>query len=536
MEQPFLNQNLDKETGSLIIDETAEFAFKAFRKNNFLAFCKYYFPHWFPLGFADFHQDWANDVERARFEPIFVGENVPRDTAKTTIISQAASIFWIAHDRDEKVWVTQKTGKVGDVIRAVMVELDTNEKLIADFGQFKPKNTKLKWSYEEGGIVEGAKDKKNKTISGCGVRGGSIGSRISKLIVDDIHDPDNVSSEYQRNKTIEWVMGAVLPGLIAKGSAFFVNSSYHDDDLLNRYKKLNIAMEYKDSKGNLVKREFKIRTLDWIIKDAEGNDTKRTIWEDRYTYGELMARKMMIQNDVWFNIQYRNMLQTEAAASFKMGDLKQMRNRDLSYSDVITNKQQYAVVLQTWDLAIESDPQKAQEKDTDYYICLTVGLLPDGTRRMINMYRRRGIPEPEVLDVFESQYSRFRPHTMIVESNQFQGWFAGYLMRFKKYPVHKSITVHKDKSGLKMKTSLLHIAMGGHLWEFPYKTEEDQQTTDLMFNELFYFGKLKHDDIVLAMYLLEKFFGDAQQVAAEGQTEEENKEYYDIGAAERVSL
>ena len=49
--------------------------------------------------------------------------------------------------------------------------------------------------------------------------------------------------------------------------------------------------------------------------------------------------------------------------------LKQMRNYDLSYSDVTTDKQQYAVVLQTWDLAIESDAQRAQEKDTDYYIC-----------------------------------------------------------------------------------------------------------------------------------------------------------------------
>lgn len=521
---------------NLTNEEYAELAFKAFRKNNFLAFCKYYLPHLFPLKFAKFHKKWAKDIEKARFESIFIGEKSPRDTAKTTIFAQAASIYFIAHDRNEKCWVTQKTGKVSDVIRAVMVELDTNEKLIADFGVFKPKNKKLKWSYEEGGVVEGATDKKNLSIGGCGVRGASIGSRITKLFVDDIHDPDNVSSEYQRNRTIEWVIGAVLPGLVAKGSAFFTNSSYHDDDLLNRYEKLGIKLTYKDHNGNEITREFKIRTLDWIIKDEDGNDTKETIWPERYTYGMLMERKHIMQNDVLFNMQYRNLLQTEEAASFKMGDLRKMINRDLSYSDFITNRQQYSVVLQTWDLAIEEDAQKAQEKDTDYYICLTVGLFPDGKRRAINMFRRRGIPSPEVLDITEAKYHAFRPDTMIVESNGFQSWFAGYLLRFKKYPIDKSITIHKDKSGLKLRTSLLHIAVQGHLWEFPYKTEEDQRITDLIFNELFYFGKLRHDDIVLAMYLLEKFLGNAQQFAAELSSRNENTEYYDQAPEDRVTL
>lgn len=218
--------------------------FKAFRKNNLLAFAKYYFPHLFPLPFSKegIHDDFADAIERARFESVFEGFLAPRDTAKTTFFSIVAPVYWIAHDRNEKIHIVQKTGDVASVIRQVMFELETNERLIADFGSFKPKNKNIKWSYDEGGIVEGADDKKNLTISGCGVRGANIGKRTTKIIIDDPHDLENVYTLLQRDKTIAWIVEAILPTLSPRGSFFAINSSYHADDFLNRYKKKQITL------------------------------------------------------------------------------------------------------------------------------------------------------------------------------------------------------------------------------------------------------------------------------------------------------
>lgn len=523
------------------IDHIAyDMLFKSMRKNDFLCFCKYYLPHLFTSPFAEgVHALWAADIERARTEPITAGENAPRGLAKTTFFAIAAPIFWLAHDRDEKVLITQQTSKSEDCIRAVMWELDNNEKLIADFGTFKPKDSRLKWSFNEGGIVDGAKDKKNLSISACGVRGSSIGSRTTKIIIDDIHDPDNVASEYQRDKTIQWVMGALMPTRVKTGSAFFINSSYHEDDLLNRYKKKRITFSYTSKTGEVIVVDFRIRTWDWIIKDKDGNDTDQTIWPDRYDINGLRRLQAEIDNDVIFNMQYRNIVQDEKSASFKMADLEAMRDYTLSYYpcpdySLLTGNQlpvtynidrnQYKIIIQSWDLACVDDAKRATENDTDYYVCHTVGINHDNRRVLLHTYRKRGIPAPEVLKTVEAHYVLFQPDIVIIESNQFQNWLADYSLRFMNMPIVKNVTVGRDKAGLKMKSSVLHVAISKKQWVFPFMSADDQRTTETTFRELFYFGKERHDDLVMAMYFIERHLGLVSRDAAERiQTQQENQ-------------
>jgi phage terminase large subunit-like protein len=523
-------------------DQMSLALFKSVRKNDFLCFCKYYLPHLFPMPFSDIvHPAWASDIEAARFESMTRGENAPREMAKTTFYAIAAPIFWIAHDRNEKIKLTQATGKVEDCVRQIMWEFETNERLIADFGAFKPKDNRLKWSFAEGGVVEGAQDKKNMTVSACGVRGASIGSRTTKLIVDDIHDPDNVASEYQRDRTIQWVMGGLMPTVVSEGSTFFINSSYHEDDLLNRYKKKKITFSYTDKDGNTITKDFRIRTWDWILKDKDGNDTTQTIWPARHDYNSLMRRKEEISNDVIFNMQYRNIVQSEETASFKMADLELMRDYTLSYypcADYADGAQHVApfnidrnafkFIIQSWDLAVVDDARKASEADSDFYVCHTVGVRHDNRRQLLQTYRKRGIPAPEVLRMVEGQYNAFLPDLIIIESNQFQNWLADYSMRFMGLPIVKNVTVHKDKSGLTLKSSVLHVAISSKWWVFPYATPQDQMITERTFRELFYFGKERHDDLVMSMYFIEKHIGNVSRVVAEGMQQRTETHSVDI--------
>ena len=508
--------------------ENFDIAFKIFRKNNFLAFCKYYLPQMFPLEFCEIHKNWAALIERARFEAITKGEKAPRGLAKTTFFCQAAPIYWIAHDRQTKWQVVQQTGDSSACVRAVMLELESNEKLINDFGKFRPSNPRMKWSYEEGGVVESAVDKKNLTVAGSGVRGAKIGSRTTKLSIDDIHDLENVASEYQRDKTIEWIFSAVVPTMTPKASAFFTNSSYHEDDLLNRYEKKKIKFSYKDKNGNIIYRDFKIDSYDWIKKDENGNDLKETIWPERYSYDELMAQKAFIANDSWFNIQYRNQIQSEETAAFKMKHLEDLKNYEISYQPFFKNKEGLSVIIQVWDLAATTDRARAAEKDSDFYVCKTFGLRPNGKRVLLNLWEDRGLDAPKVIDKVMELYFAFRPDVVVVESNQFQNWFADYLLKFKNLPIDKSVTVHTDKAGLKLKTSVLHMAVENKLWELPYKTDEDRAITDRIIRQFYYFGKVKHDDIVMAGYIFEKFLGNAQQIAAAMLKEKENTHFQDV--------
>jgi len=484
----------------------------AFVKEDFLGFCKHYLPHLFTLPYSKIiHTKFAEVIRRARFDSLTEGELAPRDTAKTTIFAVAAPIYWLSHNRNEKVFIVQKSG-TSDSIRQVMYELDSNDKLKSDFGgTFKPSDARLKWSFEEGGVVEGAVDKKNLSIAGCGVRGSSIGKRTTKVIVDDIHDPENVATQLQRDKTIQWVLEAILPTMAPRASLFAINSSYHEDDFLNRYKKKQIKLAFKDPDGNIHTREFKINTYDSIVNEAN----KQTIWPEKNSYDELMFKKALM-GIASFNRQYRNIVQSEETASFKRADLDKMKNPELSYfTNTLPDRSEYTAIVSSWDLAVIEDKARAMEIDSDYYVGVTVGILPNGRRRVLNVYRDRGLASPEVLNQFERIYKMFRQDLVIIESNQFQRWLADYLLRFRDYPIHKNITVGKDRAHLSEKSSALHIAVESHLWEFPYKTDEDKAITDLIIHELFYFGKDRHDDIVMSMYQLEKVLGNVQQIIAE---------------------
>jgi hypothetical protein len=115
----------------------------------------------------------------------------------------------------------------------------------------------------------------------------------------------------------------------------------------------------------------------------------------------------------------------------------------------------------------------------------------------------------------EGQYNAFLPDLIIIESNQFQNWLADYSMRFMGLPIVKNVTVSKDRGALGLKSSALHVAISSKWWIFPYATQEDQQITERTFRELFYFGKERHDDRVMAMYFIEKHIGNVSRVIAE---------------------
>lgn len=486
---------------------------KAFRKQNFLAYCKYYFPHLFPLPYSKYiHYDFAAAIEASRFESVFEGFLAPRDTAKTTMFGVAAACYWLSHDRDEKIIIVQKesTG-ASSVVRQVMYELETNEKLIRDFGVFTPSTRGLKWSYEEGGVVEGAQDKKNLSITGCGVRGANIGKRTTKIVVDDPHDPENVYTLFQRNKTISWIMEAILPTLAPKGSFFAINSSYHEDDFLNRFKKKKISLTWTTPEGEVRTREFRIRVYDSILDEVK----KTVIWPEKNTFEQLQFRKSLM-GTVAFNRQYRNMTQTEDTSSFKRLDLDEMLDGDLTYQETIKDRARYKSVIQIYDLATLEDANHANETDSDYYVCLTIGIRADNNHReLINVWHERGVPAPRVLDIIEQKYHAFAPDLVVVESNQFQRFLADYLLRFKNMPISKSVTVRKDRAELTLESSVLHVAIENHLWNFPYMNEKDMIQTEEILHELFYFGKEKHDDYVLAMYIFEKTVGNVQKIIAE---------------------
>jgi len=211
-----------------------------------------------------------------------------------------------------------------------------------------------------------------------------------------------------------------------------------------------------------------------------------------------------------------------------------MKNEEISYLNTIDNREPYIAIVQTWDLAVEDDIRAAKEKDTDYYVCSTIGITQEKKRRYLHIERFRGLEPDQVILKIEEQYNKFKPDLVIMESNQAQRWIAGYVMKLKHIPIYKNFTVGKDRAGLKLKSSTLHIALYAKFWEFPFKTEDDQRITEEIWHELFYFGKERHDDIVMSMYFYEKVAGDIQETLLEAEMAQGEIHSQDMALEEEI--
>lgn len=104
-------------------------------KIAFIGFATYYFFHWFQFSFAPFHTDFFSDVEG-----LFSGELIEaiwiafRESAKTTI-AKIMVIYAIAYEEKHYInWDSYDKDNSEAALFDIVIELQTNKRLIADFG------------------------------------------------------------------------------------------------------------------------------------------------------------------------------------------------------------------------------------------------------------------------------------------------------------------------------------------------------------------------------------------------------------------
>lgn len=100
-------------------------------------FALYYFPHFFNYAIPQFHFDFYFDIKRMLAGEIEEAAWIAfRESAKTSIAKLALVIYSICFQKKKYInWDAYDKGNAEAALFDIVVELQTNEKLIADFGQ-----------------------------------------------------------------------------------------------------------------------------------------------------------------------------------------------------------------------------------------------------------------------------------------------------------------------------------------------------------------------------------------------------------------
>lgn len=188
----------------------------------------------------------------------------PRSHGKTeaviSVVTQA-----IAENRDIRVLiVTQKAQEARERLRKIRAILETNQRLIGDYGPFKPgestEPTALKgmkklpiqlmdWNEEnpddsvpDGGIqswtdsyfyVRRKSNDINPTCKAIGFNSSITGGRFDLIVFDDPTDIQGSASKLEREKALRELHDTYLPLLDAGGRAIVIGTRKHHDDLYN---------------------------------------------------------------------------------------------------------------------------------------------------------------------------------------------------------------------------------------------------------------------------------------------------------------
>lgn len=238
-----------------------------------LFFSLYYFQHYHHFKMPDFHRDWYRDLDDDKIQGIMmIGF---RECAKTSIakIKEIQNICY--KKRNFIIWTSKDISKARANLFDIALELQTNKRIIEDFGQLFWENNIEDERYSQkksiGEFITSNGVKVKAYSTGQSPRGEVYGDvRPDEVILDDYENLETIDSEAYTNE-VKFYIDELLSGL--GGSAKIISLS-------NRLT-FGGSVSYLE---NRVKELPNWRVYDIpVIKDGE------ITWKDKYVRTDLEA-------------------------------------------------------------------------------------------------------------------------------------------------------------------------------------------------------------------------------------------------------
>ncbi len=449
-----------------------------------LAFAKRYVPRLMKKPSPPFHLEMVNTVlnnDRVLFL-------APRDHAKSTLFSFIYPLYRIVKNRNIRISLVSDTQtQAYKFVKAVRFELENNDKLINDFGEFEGEN----WQKSQF-TVQRDINYKDPTMAGYGLNSSKLGDRADLIICDDPINKDVCLTAARRKKASRWYFEVLTNFLEEEGGQMItIGTRQHEKDL---YKEL---ME----KSTYVSKVYK----------AIDDRTEKVLWPDKWTYERLMERKEEI-GSLAFARQFQNEITSEGSSVFPEKLLEPLLDRGAGMVNPYGERPRW---LKRYRLFMGVDLASSAAVGADYVVLVTVAVDEDKNRKLLHVWREKGVPFQEQIDEIIKLDEFFDYERIVIESNQYQSILPSTLKEKTDLPImsyQTGVEKHTEDVGVPS----LRILFENGKYEFPYG-EECREEVDTLLEELngmaWDDGKLittaAHKDTVMALWLAEKGVDEA---------------------------
>lgn len=333
-----------------------------------------YFPHWAKSDCAPFHIEAANKVRRDK--NIALLRKWFRGSAKSTHVD-VIEVIWLHLFHEEPICMLLVGKSAFDakvLLSDLQAEFEANPQLIADFGQLLDDGNWAKGNFrtKRGGAFFAL----GKGQSPRGKRNGP--QRPNYIVLDDVDDDEEINNPKQVDKSVKWVLRALIPAMGAEGGRFQMAQN-----LIGSYTILSNLSENPEFET------FQVNAL-----DEHGQPS----W-DYYT-PEFYARMMRRIGTAAFETEYMNNPQTQG---------KIFTEDHLPWAPV-KRRNAYERIVAHWDIAY------SESKTADTNAVPIVGLTTSGQKHLIAGFCQQC--KMEVALRFMYDYYLTLPNSVVVE------WYA----------------------------------------------------------------------------------------------------------------
>ncbi len=180
---------------------------------------------------APMHRELSSLADRHR--RLIIQE--AREHGKSTQFTFIRPLRLISENQNLRIVIISKTGEVAaKFVAAIGTQLETNARLIADYGGFRDRGSK--WTDAAITVTRSAAFKE-PTLQAVGRGGQIVSGRYDLVIVDDVEDYESTRTDPRRLATFEWLMRDVVPVVIAQGQILLIQTPQHEGDLVGQVRK-----------------------------------------------------------------------------------------------------------------------------------------------------------------------------------------------------------------------------------------------------------------------------------------------------------
>ena len=387
-----------------VVNDALPTTAKEWAKVSFIYFMKYYLVHHTSNDFAEAHYELGRELQDAKPRKRVL-HLYPREHAKTTLITLGFTLWCVCNETKRNiVIVSDSVAQAREFLRNIKTELETNEKIIEDYGEMKGnKANGGKWDEQH---VITANQIQIKVLSpNAAVRGlqfnyrftyfdnekgrdvtASKTQRPDLFILDDILNDKFIKNKQVRDKLDNWFFGAMINALDSEtGDVFVIGTVIHHDDLLSRmYKDDERTAGWKKSKSPACRFNAQGEMID-------------ILWPGRWPMEKLLQRKVEIGSLAFAREFLLNPVDEHASYFNKMW-YRFFTDYSLPAS-VQENLLGRGFFPPPDDLLLVTsiDPNAKRKDTSDYTVVATIGFSP--TTRcyyVIDMWRERPTPQQQI--------------------------------------------------------------------------------------------------------------------------------------------